>query len=363
MKQTMLYQKHLLLKAKMTEFRGWQVPIQYSDVQDEYQAVRTAAGLFDVGSLGRIEVSGPNALELLQKVFTRNTAKIAAGTAHYGFLCNESGFILDDAVLFRLPDLPSGSRCLLCTNAGNTDKVLLWLQRHATPDVQILDNTQVTSQISLQGPHSPLILERLARPHLKKFKRGSVRELTIADSPVIVARSGYTGEHGYEFMVPANNAENLWDAVLEAGQEVGIRPCGFASRDILRLEMGYLLYGCDIDETRTPLETGLLSFVDLKKDFIGRDALLKLKSQGVKQKLAGFVLLEKGMPRSGGSIFSENREIGVVTSGNQSPRFRNGFGLGYVVSRYAQPGQEIEIEVRDREIAAKIVELPFYRKK
>jgi aminomethyltransferase len=363
MKQTVLHQKHLQLKAKMTEFRGWQVPFQYTDVQEEYQAVRTAAGLFDVGYLGRIEISGPGAPALLQKVFTRNTAKIAEGTAHYGFLCNESGFILDDAVLFRLPDLPSGSRYLLSTNAGNTDKVLLWLQRHATHDVQITDNTLAATQLALQGPHSFLILEKLAGPHLKKFKPRGVRELTIAEKPVIVSRSGYTGEHGYEFFVPANRAESLWDAVLEAGQEVGIRPCGFGSRDLLRLEMGYLLYGCDIDETRTPLETGLLPFVDFKKDFIGKDALLKLKTEGVKQKLAGFLLLEKGVPRSGGSIFSENREIGVVTSGNLSPRFRNGFGLGYVVSRYAQPGQEIEIEVRDREIAAKIVELPFYRKK
>jgi aminomethyltransferase len=363
MKQTVLHQKHLQLKAKMTEFLGWQIPFQYTDVQEEYQAVRTAVGLFDVGYLGRVEISGPGAPTLLQKVFTRNTSKIAEGTAHYGFLCNESGFVLDDAVLFRLSNSQSGGRYLLSTNAGNADKVILWLQRHATDDVQITDNTLATAQLALQGPHSSLILERLSGPHLKKFKPRAIREMTIADQPVIVSRSGYTGELGYELFVDANRAENLWDSVLEAGQQAGIRPCGLGSRDLLRLEMGYLLYGYDIDETRTPLEAGLLSFIDFKKDFIGKDALLKIKNEGVKQKLAGFLLLQKGLPRHGGSIFSENREIGVVTSGNQSPRFRNGFGLGYVVSRYAQPGQEIEIEVRDREIAAKIVELPFYKKK
>lgn len=363
MKQTVLHQKHLQLKAKITEFQGWQVPFQYTDVQEEYQAVRTAAGLFDVSYLGRLEINGPGAPALVQKVFTRNTAKIAEGSAHYGFLCNESGYTLDDSVLFRLPDSSSGIRYLLSTSAGNTDKVLRWLQRHATGDVQITDNTLVLSQLALQGPHSFHILEKLAGAHLKKFKPRSVRELTIAEIPAIVSRSGYTGEHGYEFFVPANHAESFWDAVLEAGQEEGIKPCGFGSRDLLRLEMGYLLYGYYIDETRTPLETGLLSLVDFKKDFIGKDALLKIKTEGVKQTLAGFLLLEKGILRNGGSIFSENREIGVVTSGNQSPRYRNGFGLGYVVSRYAQAGQEIEIEVRDREIAAKIVEIPFYRKK
>ena len=355
MKQTVLHQKHLQLKAKMTEFRGWQIPFQYTEVQEEYQAMPTAVSLFDVSYLGRVEISGLGATALIQKVFTRITSKIAEGTAHYGFLCNESGFILDDAILFRLFDSPSGSRYLLSTNAGNTDKILLWLQHHATNEVQITDNTIAVAQLALQGPYSSLIFEKLAGPHLKKFKPRGVREMTIAGQPVIASRSGYTGEHGYEFFVDAKNVEGLWDALLEAGQEAGIRPCGFGSRDLLRLEMGYLLYGYDIDETRTPLEAGLQFFIDFKKDFIGKDALLRIKTEGIKQKLAGFLLLEKGVPRNGGSIFSENREIGVVTSGNQSPRFRNGFGLGYVVSRYAQPVQEIEIDVRDREIASKIV--------
>jgi aminomethyltransferase len=190
-----------------------------------------------------------------------------------------------------------------------------------------------------------------------------MRELTILDIPVLVSRTGYTGEHGYEFFLPADRAETFWDAILNAGNGSGLLPCGLASRDMLRMEMGYLLYGNDIDETHTPLEAGLQAFIDFKKEFIGKDALLKLQSEGVKQKLSGFVLLDKDVPKAGGSIFSENREIGVVTSGGHSPHLRNGIGLGYVVSRYSQPGQEIEIEVRDREIAAKIIELPFYRKK
>jgi aminomethyltransferase len=363
MKQTVLHQKHVQLKAKMTDFQGWEVPLQYTDALDEYHAVRTAAGLFDIGYLGRIEIAGQGAAALLQTVFSRNTGKMAAGSAHYGFICNESGFVLDDAVLFRLPEGQAGGRYILSTNAQNAEKIALWLKRHASAQSQISVSTETTAHLSLQGPQSFPILEKIVGTHLKKIKMGAVRELALLDIPTLVARTGYTGEHGYEFFLPADRAETLWDAILNAGSGFGLLACGLASRDVLRMEMGYLLYGNDIDETRTPLEAGLEAFVDLKKDFIGRDALVKLKAGGIKQKLAGFVLLDKGVPRTGGSIFSENREIGVVTSGCQSPSMRAGIGLGYVVNRYAQPGQEIEIEVKDREIAAKIVELPFYRKK
>ena len=363
MKQTVLHQKHLQLKAKMTDFQGWEVPLQYTDVLDEYHAVRTAAGLFDISYLGRIEIAGQGAATLLQNVFSRNTGKMAAGSAHYGLICNESGFVLDDAVLSRLPEGQSGNRYILSTNALNTEKIVLWLRQHASPQSQISVATETTAHLSLQGPQAFSILEKLAGTHLKKIKVRSMKELTILDIPVLVSRTGYTGEHGYEFFLPAGRADTFWDAILNAGGGSGLLPCGLASRDILRMEMGYLLYGNDIDETRTPLEAGLQAFIDFKKEFIGKDALLKLKAEGVKQKLSGFVLLDKDMPKTGGSIFSENREIGVVTSGGHSPFLRNGIGLGYVVSRYSQPGQEIEIEVKDREIAAKIVELPFYRKK
>jgi aminomethyltransferase len=363
MKQTVLHPTHELGKARMMDFQGWQVPLQFSEVTDEYHAVRTAAGLFDISYLGRLEVSGPGATALLQQIVTRNVSKIPEGSAHYGLICNDAGFILDDAFIFHLGASGApGARYLLSTNAVNTEKIHGWLKRHADEKVQITDRSQETAHMSLQGPHSLRILEKLSGAHFKKLKPRMVREMTLVDRPVLVSRNGYTGEHGYEFIVPADRAGELWNALLNAGSDSGILPCGFASRDILRLEMGYLMYGNDIDETRTPIEAGLASFVDLKKEFIGRDALLKLKTDGPKEKLAGFLLLDKGVPKSGGSIFSENREIGVVTSGGQSPHVRKGIGLGYVINRYSQPGQEIEIEVRDREIAAKIVDLPFYRK-
>jgi aminomethyltransferase len=363
MKQTILHQKHLQIKAKMTDFQGWQIPLLFSEGQDEYHAVRTSAGLFDVSYLGRIGINGAGASTLLQNILTYNTAKITEGSAHYSLVCNESGAILDDVLIFHLPNGASGRRYMLTTNAINTEKILLWLGKHATNDVQIADNTQTIAQFALQGPQSFGLLEKLIASSFKKFKPKTAREMTMLDTPVIVSRTGYTGELGYEFFMPAERAENIWDAIMSAGRDAGLLPCGFAARDILRLEKGYLLYGNDIDETRTPLEAGLGSFVDFKKDFIGKDALVKIAAEGVKQKLAGFELLDQGVPKSGGSIFSENREIGTVTSGGQSSHVRKGIGLGYVVSRYAQPGQEIEIEIKDREIAAKIVALPFYKKK
>lgn len=358
MKQTVLHKKHLQANAKLTDFQGWQIPLQFSEAQDEYHAVRTAAGLFDIGYLGRIEITGMGAAPLLQKALTRNTTKITLGSAHYGLICNGSGFILDDNLILRL----AADRYVLTTNAGNTEKILLWLKKHATDDVQIIDATHALAQFALQGPLSFNVLEKLAGALFKKIKRKAVQEITMQDTALLISRTGFTGEHGYELFAPADRAEALWDAIINIGTGEGLLPCGFACRDILRLETGHLLYGNDLDETRTPLEAGLMSFVDFKKDFIGKEALLKLQTEGPKQKLAGFVLLDKGVPKSGGSIFSESSEIGIVTSGVQSPRLRTGIGLGYVVSRYAQAGQEIEIEVRDKELAAKIVGLPFYKK-
>jgi aminomethyltransferase len=364
MKQTVLQQKHELLKAKMTEYQGWQIPNQFSEIQQEYNAVRYTAGLFDISYLGRIEVTGPESPALLQNIITSNILKIPEGSAHYSLICNDVGFILDDIFIHHLAAAKVlGGRYLLSTNAANTEKILNWLKEHESGNVQILDRSQTTAHISLQGPNSLRIMEKLAGLHFKKLKPRSIRDMTYYDTSMLVLRSGYTGAHGYELIVAADHAEALWDALLITGADEGILPCGFACRDIVRLEMGYLMYGYDIDETRTPIEAGLSRFIDFKKEFIGKDALQRIKADGPKQKLSAFVLLDKGVPKNGGSIYSENREIGRVTSGGQSPYLRNGFGLGYVFSRYAQVGQEIEIEVRDREIAAKIVDLPFYRKK
>jgi aminomethyltransferase len=358
MKQTILHNKYLQLNTKMTDQHGWQVPLQFTELQDEYYAVRTAAGLFDVGFLGRIEISGAGATDMLQKIFTRNISKLAAGTSCYGMLCNEAGFIINDGIIFRL----NGNRYLYTASSLNAEKAFAWLKQHAGNDVRIEDRTQSMAQFSLQGPLSYRILQSMLTD-IKQFKPKSVRELNIADTTVYVSRTGYTGEQGYELFILADHAEAVYDAIMAAGKDIRALRCGFACRDILRMEMGYLLYGNDIDETRNPIEAGLASYIDFKKDFIGKDALQKILAKKNGLKLVGFELADKGIPKAGGSIFSENREIGTVTSGGQSPHVRKSIGLGYVGSRYAQPSQEIEIEVKEHEIAAKIVALPFYRKK
>jgi aminomethyltransferase len=363
MKQTALHRLHQQSNAKMAEFQGWHLPLQFSDPAEEYHAVRGAAGLFDVGHLGRIEISGPAAEALMQRIFTRNIVRLSENTLLYGLLCNESGFVLDDAVLFKLPAEKSGRRFLLTTNAANTEKILKWLRQNAAPGDLVREITSETAHLSLAGPRADAILEKMAGTLYKKIKQKHIKEIKLLEQPVLVSRAGYTGERGYEFIFPAAGAEALWNALLETGRELGLLACGMACRDVLRQEMGYVLYGNDIDESRTPLEAGLAAFVDFRKDFIGKEALQKRKAEGIREKLVGFELYDKGIPKPGGSIFSENREIGAVTSGCHSPHRRKDIGLGYVLARYAQPGQEIEIEVKDREIAAKIVELPFYRRK
>ena len=347
----------------MTEFQGWQVPAHYTDPVEEYHAVRTAAGLFDVGFLGRIEVSGPGAEALLQSVFTREVARLTEGSAQYGILCSESGSIIDTVLLFKLPPERLGKRFLVTTNAVSRDKVLAWFTRLAGMNVRVADLTRDVAQFALQGPLVDAVLEALAGEHFKKIKQKKARSMKLADVPVTLSRTGFTGERGYEMFLPSEQAAAFWSALLAAGKGFGLIPCGMTARDMLRLEAGYVLYGNDVDETRSPLESLLMPFVDLKKEFLGRDAIVKRRSDGVKEMLIGFELFAKGIPKPGGIIFSENREIGIVTSGNHSPHRRKDIGLGYVTSRYAQPGQEIEIEVKDREIGARIVELPFYKRK
>ncbi len=363
MKQTALYSVHIQHNAKMAEFQGWQLPHQFSNATEEYFAVRAAAGLFDLGQIGRIEVSGSGAQELLQSVFTRNVARIGEGMSAYGLLCNEQGFIIDDGLLFHLPAQNGAERFLLTTNPIDTEKVMAWLSARAGSGISIIDRSAQLAHLALQGPKSDEVLDILAGAHPRKIKHFSFREIVLAGVAVMVSRTGYTGERGYEFIFPAESAETLWKATLTAGKEAVILPCGMTCRDMLRIEMGYVLAGLDIDETRTPIEAGLSRFIDWKKEFIGKEALMKRKKEVPKARLIGFELFAKGIPKPGGIIFSENREIGVVTSGSHSPHRRKDVGLGYVATRYCQEGLEIEVEVKEREIAAIIVEPPFYRKK
>lgn len=359
MNQTVLHEKQLQANAKMAEIQGWRIPLQYTSVQEEYYAVRKAAGLFDVSFLGRIEICGRGAAATLQKLFSRNIAKVTEGSACYGVMCNEAGFIINDGYIYHL----SPERYLVTTDSVTIEKVRSSLTSHANETTRVTDLTGSLAQVSLQGPSSAQILEKIAGSKFKIIRPKSLCEISILDTPVIVSRTGYTGEHGYELFLDSSHAAALWDALLSTGKEYGLLPCGFESRDVLRLEMGYPLYGNELDETRTPIEAGLRNFIDFKKDFLAKEALMKIAAEEQKQTLVGIELFDKSVPKKGNILFSDNHEIGIVTSGCQSPSVRKGIALGYVSTRYAKPGIELEIEAKDRELPGRIVEVPFYRKK
>lgn len=363
MKQTPLHSLHKQRAAKMAEFQGWSLPVQFGDPADEHHAVRAAAGLFDTSFLGRIELGGKGAEALLQQYFTRNLAALTEGSAKYGLLCSNAGIILDNVLVFKLPPAGPGKRFLVTTNAISTEKVLSLFREQAGKDTQVTDLSASLAQFALQGPKADAVLEAVTGAHFRKIKPKQVRTIAFKASSIVVSRSGFTGERGYELFLPADHAAAVWNACLESGKDLGLLPCGMTCRDMLRIEAGYVLYGSDIDETRTPVESGLMSVVNMNVDFLGRTAIAKRKAEAAGDQLVGFEMMDKGLPGSGAPIFSESREIGVATSAVHSPHCRRDIGLGYVSARYARPGQEIEIEVKDREIAARIVDPPFYKRK
>ncbi len=359
MKRTPLFRQHQALGGKLVDFAGWEMPIQYGGVVEEYQAVRSAAGLFDVSHMGRVTAEGKDAEAFLQRVTTNNVAKLAPGEAQYSMVCNAAGGILDDIFVYKL----GAARFLLCVNASNRDKIVSWLfQKSPQGDVRLSDESEELAQIALQGPRSPEIL-RAVCPAAGALKPRQCAETEVLGARGVVSRTGYTGEVGYELYVPSSKAAAVWEGLMKAGEQAGVKACGLGSRDLLRLEVGYLLYGNDIDEQTTPLEANAAFAVDLNKgDFIGRETLLEQQRKGPEKKLAAFELLQKGVPRHGMKIVADGKEIGLVTSGNLSPRLQKGIGLGYVPAAQAAAGAPLQIDVRGRIHPAVTVKLPFHKR-
>ncbi|MCS6897893.1 MAG: glycine cleavage system aminomethyltransferase GcvT [Nitrospira sp.] len=363
MQQTPLIAQHRAAGAKLVTFAGWEMPLQYSGVVDEYQAVRTQAGLFDVSHMGRLMIEGPSAGPFLETVTTNNIAALEPWRAHYSMVCNYDGGIKDDVFVYRLGDC---SAYLLCVNAANREKVLSWLLEHVRhgDDCRVRDRSGEIAQIALQGPATREIVAALGVSGLETLKPRESRRATVGGVPCLVARTGYTGEFGYEFYVWESPVQ-IWTTLLEKGRPFGVKPAGLGARDLLRLEMGYLLYGHDIDEGTTPLEAGVEWAVDFAKGtFIGRDVLWAQKQVGPARRLIGFELREKAVPRQGFAIFDGTAAtvIGTVTSGNFSPLLQKGIGMGYVSSAHAAPGTTIVIDIRGKMIPATVVKPPFYRK-
>jgi aminomethyltransferase len=353
--RTPLYAAHLRHGARMVEFAGWDMPVQYAGLIEEHEAVRNAVGLFDVSHMGEVVFRGPRALAALQAVFTNDLSQVADGQAQYGCLCRDSGGIVDDVVVYRR----SAEDLLVCVNAANRQKDFEWLKGHAG-GADVSNESDQWGQVAVQGPKALAVLKRLATVDLDAIKTYRHAPGAVAGVSCLVARTGYTGEDGFELFCPAGQAEKLWDALIEAGRPEGIQPAGLGCRDTLRLEMAYRLYGSDMDDEATPLEAGLAWVVKLDKgDFIGRAALVKQKEQGLSRKLVGFQLTEPGIARHGHPVVREGRPVGVVTSGTRSPTLKTSIGLAYVPPALAAVGSSLAVEIRGKPVAAAVVKTPF----
>jgi aminomethyltransferase len=366
LKRTPLFEMHLKHGARMVPFGGWEMPVQYTGVIEEHKAVRSAAGLFDVSHMGEFEVKGPQALDLIQLISVNNAAKLAVGQVQYSLMCYENGTIVDDILVYRLGE----HHYWLVVNAGNIDKDWNWVtvakERAGLHNLELANISDEVAQIALQGPLAEEILQPLV-PGAVLSQLGfywAKTGLNVAGiKSLVLSRTGYTGEDGFEIYVKRADAVALWEALLEAGAEQGLVPAGLGARDTLRFEARLPLYGHEINDQITPLEAGLGFFVKLKKgvDFIGREALAAQKEQGLTRKLVGFEMIDRGIPRQGYEIAKDGQVVGFVTTGSFSPTLEKNIGLGYVPVALAEIGTEFDVIIRGKAVKARVVETPFYQ--
>ncbi len=354
--RTPLYDEHVRLKAKMVEFAGYEMPLLYSGITDEHFAVRQKAGIFDVSHMGEFVFRGKHALEQLQRITTNDVSRLEVYQVQYSMMCNESGGIIDDIIVYRLPD-----SYLMVVNAANRAKDIAWVRKNAIDGVDIRDESDDYALIAVQGPEALALLQGItAAGGLAEMPSFHAVHTEVAGIPVLLARTGYTGEAGCELFVSPGDAGAVWRAVLKRGAEFGLKPAGLGARDSLRLEKCLRLYGNDMDETTNPLEAGLGRWVKLDKDhFIGKEAIAQSKEAGIRKKLVGFTAADRVIPRHGYAIFKDGRESGAVTSGIYSPCLEKGIGLGYVQTEHSAVGTQLEIDIRGKKGAITVVKTPF----
>lgn len=360
MKRTALFDEHVKLKGKIVDFAGWEMPVQYAEgLAAEHEACRAKTGLFDVSHMGEVIVRGKGALEFLNGLLTNDITKIATGQAQYNVMCYEDGGCVDDLIVHKMGE----EDYFICVNASNTDKDFDWMKGHAPQTLDVRNVSEEWSQIAIQGRHAEAILQKLTKTDLKKIKTYWFSLGEVCDSRAIIARTGYTGEDGFEVYCPWNDGPKIWNAMLEEGQRFGIKPCGLGARDTLRTEMKYPLYGHEIDRSRNPLEAGLGWVTKLDKpDFIGKKALIALKEAGLKRSLVGLKTTGKGIPRQGYVIESQGKPIGVVTSGTLSPSLKYGIAIASVDRAFTKIGTTLDVVIRDSRVAHEIIETPFYKR-
>lgn len=359
MRTTSFHGIHLGYKAKMAEFAGFDMPIEYSGIRDEHMTVRNGVGVFDVSHMGEIWVKGPSALPFLQKVTSNDVAALQYGQAQYSCFPNGKGGIVDDLLVYCYP----GEKYLLVVNAANVEKDWNWLVGQNDQGAVLENASDRISQLAVQGPRAVEVLQKLTKVNLSEIRYYTFTVGEMAGvSEVIISATGYTGAGGFELYFENSHAESMWHAIFEAGEEFGIKPIGLAARDTLRLEMGFCLYGNDIDDTTSPIEAGLgwITKFNDQKQFIDKELLFNQKKEGTSRRLCGFEMVDRGIPRHDYNITDENGTvIGRVTSGTQSPVLEKGIGMGYVPVGRSKPGSEIFLEVRGKLLRAKVVKLPF----
>ena len=357
-KKTAFYDKHVEFGAKMVEFAGYIMPIQYSSITEEHMAVRESAGVFDVSHMGEFIVNGDNALEFLDFMTINNVKKLKIGQVQYSAMCYPDGGIVDDLLVYHYP-----LHYMIVVNAANIQKDFQHIQHYVRGNTGIHDESDDYSLLALQGPKSKDILQKLTKTDLEKIGFYWFSQGEVAGKKATISRTGYTGELGYELYHRPEDGIAIWDALFEAGTPLGLKPVGLGARDSLRLEMKYALYGNDISKHTNPLEAGLGWITKLKKgDFIGRDALLQIKKDGLKEKLAGFELEGKAFPRQHYSVFIGGEKSGEVASGTFSPVLKKGIGTAYLPIDKCEIGQLIEVEIRNKMVSGKVVETPFVKK-
>ncbi len=360
LKRTAFYDVHVRLGGKIVEFAGFEMPVQYTGIVEEHHRVRSHVGVFDVSHMGEVEVWGKDALAFLQSITVNDVSKLSPGRVQYSAMCYADGGIVDDLLVYHM-----GDHYMVVINASNIDKDIAWMQNNLTGDARLKNISDDISLLAVQGPASLATLQKIAGLDLAPLEYYHWVRGTIAGQEMVISRTGYTGELGYELYFPSDRTlgERIWNAIMDAGKEFQIGPVGLGARDTLRLEMGFCLYGNDIDQTTHPLEAGLgwITKID-KGPFNGRDTLVKAKKDGLQRKLVGFMVQEKAFPRHGYPLQVEGREAGHVTSGTFSPTLEKGIGMGYVPAGNAKTGAAIQVMIRNKPVPATIVSVPFVKK-
>ena len=360
-KKTPLYETHLKYGGRIVEFGGWSLPVQYSGIKDEHQAVRTKAGLFDVSHMGEVLVEGVDALAFVQQLITNDASKLAINQILYSPMCYNDGGTVDDLLVYKQAE----DRYLLVINAANIDKDWNWMQENAQGFQATLTNlSDDTAQLALQGPQAERILSQLTAAPLGEIKYyWFMTDVVVAGKKTLVSRTGYTGEDGFEIYCAPADAAFLWEAIMEAGKPLGLLPAGLGCRDTLRFEACLPLYGHELSATISPIEAGIGFFVKVNKgDYNGHDALAVQKANGPQRKIAGFEMIDRGVARAEYPVWAEGKCIGVVTTGSYAPSLDKNLGLALIEAGYAQAGQKIEIEIRGKHIAAQVITKPFYKR-